>query len=100
MPICCRISCDDWAEAQCRAILDNVRKAMKPTSRLLIVEMVLPEGDAPHPGKMIDLLMLVTTGGQERSESEYRQLLDSSGFQLTRVVPTRSAVSIVEATVA
>ena len=87
----------DWAEAQCRAILDNVRKAMKPTSRLLIVEMVLPEGDAPHPGKMIDLLMLVTTGGQERSEAEYRQLLDSSGFQLTRVVPTRSAVSIVEA---
>ncbi len=73
---------------------------MKPTSRLLIVEMVLPEGDAPHPGKMIDLLMLVTIGGQERSESEYRQLLDSSGFQLTRVVPTRSAVSIVEATVA
>ena len=73
---------------------------MKPTSRLLIVEMVLPEGDGPHPGKMIDLLMLVTTGGQERSESEYRQLLDSSGFQLTRVVPTKSAVSIVEGTLA
>jgi O-methyltransferase domain len=59
--------------------------------------MVLPEGDAPHPGKMIDLLMLVMTGGQERSESEYRQLLDGAGFQLTRVVPTKSAVSIVEA---
>ena len=90
----------DWAEDQCRAILDNLRKAMKPTSRLLIVEMVLPEGDAPHPGKMIDLLMLVTTGGQERSESEYRQLLDGAGFRLTRVVPTRSAVSIVEAALA
>jgi O-methyltransferase domain len=49
---------------------------------------------------MIDLLMLVTTGGQERSESEYRQLLSSSGFQLTRMVPTRSAVSIVEAMLA
>jgi hypothetical protein len=87
----------DWSEDRCRAILDNVRKAMKPESRLLIVEMVLPEGDAPHPGKMIDLLMLVMTGGQERSESEYRQLLDSAGFELTRVVPTKSAVSIVEA---
>jgi hypothetical protein len=73
---------------------------MKPESRLLIVEMVLPEGDAPHPGKMIDLLMLVMTGGQERSESEYRQLLDSAGFQLTPMVPTRSAVSVVEATLA
>jgi O-methyltransferase domain/Dimerisation domain len=90
----------DWAEEQCRTILQNVRKAMKPASRLLIVEMVLPEGDAPHPGKMIDLLMLVTTGGQERSESEYRQLLDSAGLRLTRVVPTRSAVSIVEAILA
>ena len=87
----------DWAEERCHAILDNVRKAMKPESRLLIIEMVLAEGDAPHPGKMIDLLMLVTTGGQERSESEYRQLLGSAGFRLTRVVPTRSAVSIVEA---
>jgi O-methyltransferase domain/Dimerisation domain len=87
----------DWAQEQCHAILHNVRKAMKPGSRLLIVEMVLPEGDAPHPGKMIDLLMLVTTGGQERSESEYRQLLDSAGFRLARVVPTNSAVSIVEA---
>jgi O-methyltransferase domain len=87
----------DWSEDRCRAILDNVRKAMKPASRLLIVEMLLPEGDAPHPGKMIDLLMLVMTGGQERSEAEYRELLGSAGFQLTRVVPTNSAVSIVEA---
>jgi hypothetical protein len=88
----------DWAEDQCRAILDNVRGAMKPMSRLLIVEMVLPEGDAPHPGKLIDLLMLVMTGGQERNESEYRQLLGSAGFELTRLVPTKSAVSVIEAT--
>ena len=90
----------DWAEDRCIIILDTIRKAMKPTSRLLIVEMVLPEDDAPHPGKMIDLLMLVTTGGQERTESEYRQLLGRAGFALTRVVPTGSAVSIVEATLA
>ncbi|MBV8511624.1 MAG: methyltransferase [Xanthobacteraceae bacterium] len=90
----------DWSEDRCRAILENVRKAMKPTSRLLIIEMVLPEDDAPHPGKMIDLLMLVATGGQERTQSEYRQLLDSAGFHLTRVVPTRSAASVVEAVLA
>ena len=90
----------DWSEDRCHAILDNVRKAREPGSRLLIIEMVLPEGDAPHRGKMIGLLMLVMAGGQERSELEYRQRLDSAGFALTRVVPTRSAVSIVEAILA
>jgi hypothetical protein len=59
--------------------------------------MVLPQGDTPHPGKMLDMMMLVGPGGQERNEPEYRSLLDAAGFDLTRVVPTASAVSIVEA---
>jgi hypothetical protein len=70
---------------------------MNPGSRLLIVEMVLPSGDAPHPGKMLDVMMLAVTGGQERTEPEYRALLDKAGFRLTRVVPTESGVSVVEA---
>jgi O-methyltransferase domain len=70
---------------------------MKRTGRLLIVEMVLPTGDTPHPGKMFDIIMLAIPGGQERTEPEYRELLDKAGFRLQRVVPTESAVSIVEA---
>jgi hypothetical protein len=70
---------------------------MSPTSRLLIIEMVLPDGNAFHPGKMLDMTMLATTSGQERTESEYRALLEKANFQLTRVIPTSSAVSIVEA---
>ena len=70
---------------------------MKENSRLLIIEMVLPSGNTPHPGKMLDTIMLTVPGGQERTEPEYRQLLEKTGFQLTRVVPTESAVSIVEA---
>ena len=70
---------------------------MKPGGRLLIVEMVLPEGDAPHPGKMFDMVMLVIPGGQERTAEEYRALLARAGFRLERVVPTASAVSVVEA---
>jgi O-methyltransferase domain len=46
----------DWNEDQCLTILGHVRKAMKPASRLLIVEMVLPPGDTPHPGKMLDMV--------------------------------------------
>jgi O-methyltransferase domain len=90
----------DWTEDQCATILGHVRNAMNPTSRLLIVEMVLPPGDSPHQGKMLDMAMLVITGGQERTESEYGELLKKSGFRLTQVVPTGSAASIVEAVAA
>ena len=88
----------DWSEAQCLTILGHVRKAMKSDGRLLIVEMVLPPGDIPHPGKILDMVMLAAPGGQERTEEEYRLLLGNAGFRLTRVVPTASAASIVEAT--
>jgi hypothetical protein len=87
----------DWSEEQCLTILGNCHRAMSATSRLLIIEMVLSDGNAFHPGKMLDMTMLATTSGQERAESEYRALLAKANFQLTRVIPTHSAVSIVEA---
>ena len=87
----------DWNEEQCLTILGHCRKAMKPGARLLIVEMVLPEGDTPHPGKILDMTMLVLPGGQERTVPEYSELLGKAGFRLARVVPTESAVSVVEA---
>jgi hypothetical protein len=87
----------DWREDQCLTILGNCRRAMKPGSRLLIVEMVVPSDEAPHPGRRNDIGMLVLTGGQERTEPEYRELLDKAGFRMVRVVPTESAVSVVEA---
>jgi hypothetical protein len=90
----------DWDEDQCLTILSHIRKAMKSNGRLLIVEMVLPEGDTPHPGKMLDMVMLLLSGGRERTEAEYGALLSKGGFKLTRTVPTSSAVSIVEAVLA
>ena len=87
----------DWTEDHCLAILGNCRRAMKPGARLLIIEMLLPDGDAPHPGKILDVIMLSLAGGKERTESEYRALLEKAGFRLTRVVPTESPVSVVEA---
>jgi hypothetical protein len=90
----------DWREEQCLAILGNCRKAMKPGSRLLLIEMVLPDGDTPHPGKILDIVMLVGPGGQERNEAEYASLLAKAGFRLTRVVPTVTAASVIEAVLA
>lgn len=87
----------DWSEQECLTILGNCRKAMKPNARLLIVEMVLPPGDAMHPGKLLDMIMLAVPGGMERTEAEYGVLLAKAGFKLSRVVPTASPVSIVEA---
>ncbi len=89
----------DWTEEQCLTILAHCRAAMRPGARLLLVEMVLPEGNTPHPGKMLDIVMLVLPGGQERTEAEYGALLARAGFRVERVVPTESAVSVVEAVV-
>jgi len=88
----------DWTEDQCLTILGNCRKVMKSSGRLLIIETVIPHGDTPHPGKLLDIAMLVMPGGQERTEEEYGTLLGKAGFRLMRVVPTQSAVSVVEAT--
>ena len=89
----------DWDEDECLTILGHCRKAMAPDGRLLIVETVLPPGDTPHQGKVQDMVMLVVPGGQERTEAEYAALLGKAGFRLTRVVPTESIVSVVEAVI-
>ena len=86
----------DWSDEQCHLILANCLRAMKPKSKLLIVEMVIPPGNQPSIAKLLDLEMLVTTGGCERREDEFKKLLKSSGFQLSRNIPTKSGVSILE----
>jgi O-methyltransferase domain/Dimerisation domain len=87
----------DWGEEECLRILSNCRRAMRDQARLLLVEWVLRPGDEPDPAKVLDLVMLVMPGGQERTEQEYRALLARAGFNLTRVVPTASSASVVEA---
>ncbi len=90
----------DWNEDQCLTILGNCRKGMKRDSTLLIIEFVLPPGNTPHFGKLADMVMLAIPGGEERTEQEYGTLLKKAGFTLTRVVPTESPVSVVEAVAA
>jgi hypothetical protein len=88
----------DWGDEACRAILGQIRSAMAPGGRVLIVEPVIPPGNDPFPGKLLDINMLVMTdGGRERSASEYALLLESAGLSLQRIHPTPAAVSVVEA---
>jgi hypothetical protein len=88
----------DWNDEQCMAILANCRKAMAKGGKMLVVEMVLPEGNEPSIGKLLDLEMLLFLPGCERTESEYRTLLDKAGLALSRVIPTPSPFSIIEGT--
>jgi O-methyltransferase len=63
----------------------------------MLVDVVIPPGREPHFGKFIDLNMLVMTGGLERTQEEFRRLLEASGLRLVRVVNTDSPISVVEA---
>jgi len=87
----------DWSDEQCRIILANCHRAMTMESKLLIVEMIVPPGNDPSVAKLLDLEMLVTTGGRERTEEEFKILLESSGFGLSRIIPTNDGVHIIEA---
>ncbi|HEV2292765.1 MAG TPA: methyltransferase [Tepidisphaeraceae bacterium] len=84
----------DWDDEKSLAILKNIRRAIVPTGKLIVVDIVIPEGNGADWGKLMDVHM---TGGMERTEAQFKELLDKSGFRLTRVVPTESPLSIIEA---
>jgi O-methyltransferase domain/Dimerisation domain len=87
----------DWSEAEAVALLGKVREAMKPGARLILLEELIPETPEFVPGKWIDVLMLAITGGRERTEKEYRELLSSASCELEEVVPTAGPLSILVA---
>jgi hypothetical protein len=86
----------DWDDEKSTTILRNVHKAMSGDARLLLVEGVIPPGNEPSFGKLLDLTMLTIPGGKERTEEEYRTLFRGSGFELTRIIPTAAEVSVIE----
>ena len=87
----------DWDDADAARILAAVRRAAPAGARLLIIETLVAEQPGPHFGKTLDIIMLAVTGGKERTRTQYERLLDVAGFSATRVIPTPSQRSIVEA---
>lgn len=87
----------DWDDERAVQILSNIARAMNPNGKVLIIEQVIPAGNEPHLGKLMDLEMLVSPGGVERTEKEYAEILTQAGLRLNRIVPTKSPFSIVEA---
>jgi hypothetical protein len=88
----------DWDDQHAHHILTNCRRVVPADGALLLVEWDLPEGNLPSKGKLTDVVMLLMTGGKERTTAEYRELLAGAGFRLSRVFPVPGDLSIIEAT--
>lgn len=87
----------DWTDEECVRILNKCREALAREGRLVIVEMLVPEPTRPDFVMLMDLNMLVVTGGRERTERQFSEVLIRAGFRLTRVVPTKSPFFLLEA---
>jgi SAM-dependent methyltransferase len=87
----------DWDDERAVAILRNCRQAIPDGGRLLVLEMIVPDGPEPHFSKLLDLEMLVQLGGRERTLGEYRGLLAAAGFDMAEIVQTPTPVSVVVA---
>ncbi len=81
----------DWDDQLAANILRNCRAVMRADSRLLLIEEIMPARVVDSPGTIAnDFAMLLLTGGKERTEQEYRGLLDSAGFRLTKLIPLKA----------
>jgi hypothetical protein len=87
----------DWDDERAGVILRNIRKVLADHGRVILLDSVIAPGNAPDFGKLIDLEMLVMPGGKERTADEFRDLFAANGYELTRIVPTQSALSVIEA---
>jgi SAM-dependent methyltransferase len=87
----------DWDDNRAITILRNCRRAMTKNSKILLVEMIVPDAASASFSKLIDLNMLVMNGGRERTTAEFCALLNATDYKLTRIVPTMAPQSVIEA---
>lgn len=88
----------DWSDADASRILVRCREAMRPGSRLFVIESVLPDGPGASIAKTHDLNMLVLTGGRERTLAQYEALLRGAGLSIARhLAPAHAGPDVLEA---
>ena len=86
----------DWDDHTCVSRLRRSRSVMLANGRMLVIDEVIPPRNAPHPAKIVEVIMLVGLTGRERTEPEFRELFAAARLSLTQVVLTPSPLSIVE----
>jgi hypothetical protein len=85
----------DWDDQQAVKILANVRRAMKPKARVLVIEQGLAPPGVPSPGKVMDVIMLaLTDGGRERGADDQRKLFERAGLQFEREIATPGPITL------
>jgi hypothetical protein len=90
----------DWDDAQAVAILRAVRRAAPGHAKLLVIELMIPDTPGPNAAKVVDIEMLVmTSGGRERSRAEFARLYEAAGFRLEKAIPTGTATVILQGAV-
>lgn len=87
----------DWDDDKAVAILETCHKAISDKGRILIIERVIPQGNEPSFGKLVDISMLTLSGGLERSESEFKTIIEKAGFKITNIMATGCPLNIIEA---
>jgi O-methyltransferase domain/Dimerisation domain len=87
----------DWSDAEASRLLAGIKAAAPAGARLVAFELVVPDGAGPHMAKMIDLTMLGMLTGRERTQAEYRLLLEQAGFKFEAVTATPTPISIITA---
>lgn len=88
----------DYDDERAVKILKNCHQAIKDNGKLLIVEMVIPAANEPSLAKILDVEALIMTAGAiERTEEQYRNLLEAAGFHVANLISTRGPMTIIEA---
>ncbi|MFJ9692168.1 methyltransferase [Kitasatospora sp. NPDC101183] len=90
----------DWDDDRCVTLLSGCRRALHPGGRVLILDAVVPEGNVPHQSKALDLMMMGSLTGRERTAADFAELLEGAGLRLARILPTSTVLSVVEAVAA
>ncbi|WP_426736038.1 methyltransferase [Myxococcus faecalis] len=90
----------DWNDETCVTLLRHCRSAMAEGGRVLVVDTVIPPGNGPHGGKVLDVMMLASLPGRERTEEDFRELFAQADLKLSRILATPTAMSITEAAAA
>jgi predicted O-methyltransferase YrrM len=87
----------DWSDSEAVTILGNVRRAMDPAGKILVIDTIIPDGDTAHFGKMIDIIMLACYAGRERTEAEFITLFEAAGLRHSETRITSSPTSVIVA---
>lgn len=87
----------DWLDPEANTILRHVRARMRPESRLILCEVVVPGPNRPSLAKHLDMEMMVHADGKERTREEYAELCRRSGLRLRQITPSASPISLIEA---